>query len=109
MSAAERAMNALGEPTRRAILEQLRIGPRTVGELAVTLPVGRPAVSQHLKVLADAGLVLAEQRGTRRLYRLAPDGLDTLRAEVTRFWMAALAGLQREAAPPSEPDHPGTT
>ncbi len=100
-------MDALGEPMRRAILEQLRTGPHTVGELAQALPVGRPAVSQHLKVLGGAGLVLAQQRGTRRLYRLAPDGLDALRVEVTRFWMAALADLQREAAPPSGPQHPG--
>jgi DNA-binding transcriptional ArsR family regulator len=92
---AERAMDAMGEPTRRAIMGLLEGGPRTVGQLASHLPVGRPAVSQHLKVLAAAGLVRAEQDGTRRIYRLAPDGLDALRVEVTRFWMAALAGLQR--------------
>lgn len=107
MSGAERAFDAFGEPTRRAILEQLRDGPRTVGALAGVLPVGRPAVSQHLRVLADAGLVLVEQQGTRRIYRLAPDGLDALRVEVTRFWMAALSDLQREARGPGP--EPGRT
>lgn len=99
MSAAERALDALGEPTRRAILEQLRHGPRTVGGLAEHLPVGRPAVSQHLKVLKGAGLVVDEQHGTQRLYRLAPEGLESVRVEVTRFWMAALDGLQRQVPP----------
>lgn len=89
-------MDALGEPTRRLIVEALRHGPCTVGELAASLPVGRPAVSQHLKILAAAGLVEADQHGTRRLYRLAPAGLDAVRVEVTRFWMAALATLQQE-------------
>lgn len=89
-------MDALGEATRRSIVAVLQHGPQTVGELAAGLPVGRPAVSQHLKVLAAAGLVEVERHGTRRLYRLAPAGLDAVRVEVTRFWMAALAALQRE-------------
>jgi DNA-binding transcriptional ArsR family regulator len=102
---AERALDAMGEPTRRAIMAQLEAGPHTVGQLASHLPVGRPAVSQHLKVLAAAGLVRAEQEGTRRIYHLAPDGLDAVRVEVTRFWMAALAGLQRATdSPPTDDD-----
>ena len=84
-------MDALGDPTRRAIFERLREGPRAVGELAETLPVSRPAVSQHLKVLKEAGLVIDRQEGTRRLYRLAPDGLEALRAYLTTFWDAALS------------------
>jgi DNA-binding transcriptional ArsR family regulator len=105
---AARAMDAMGEPTRRAIMAQLEAGPRTVGELAAPLPVGRPAVSQHLKVLAAAGLVRAETVGTRRIYHLAPDGLEALRVEVTRFWMAALADLQRatDAVPSAEEPSP---
>lgn len=89
-------MDALGEPTRRSIVQALQHGPCTVGQLAACQPVGRPAVSQHLKVLAAAGLVVAEHHGTRRLYRLAPAGLDAVRVEVTRFWMAALAALEQE-------------
>src|SRR3954454_13049559 len=85
------AMDALGDPTRRAIFERLREGPRAVGELAATLPVSRPAVSQHLRVLKDAGLVLDRQEGTRRLYRLAPAGLEELRAYLGTFWDVALA------------------
>lgn len=89
-------MDALGEPTRRAIVQALQHRPYTVGEPADSLPVGRPAVSQHLKVLATAGLVVAEPEGTRRLYRLAPAGLDAVRVEVTRFWMASLATLEQQ-------------
>src|SRR5436309_394423 len=68
-------MDALGDPTRRAIFERLRGGPRAVGEIASELPVSRPAVSQHLRVLKDAGLVTERRNGTRRLYRLGPDGV----------------------------------
>lgn len=103
-------MDALGEPTRRSIVAVLQHGPRTVGELAAGLPVGRPAVSQHLKILGAAGLVVAEQHGTRRLYRLAPAGLDAVRVEITRFWMAALATLQRETRSTSvDDDEPGAS
>jgi DNA-binding transcriptional ArsR family regulator len=90
-------MDALGDPTRRAIFERLREGPRAVGELAETLPVSRPAVSQHLKVLKDAGLVLDRKEGTRRLYRLAPDGLEALRTYLGTFWDAALADFKAAA------------
>jgi DNA-binding transcriptional ArsR family regulator len=77
---------ALGDPTRRAIFEQLRGGPRSVGELAVSLPVSRPAVSQHLRVLREAGLVSHRKEGTRRLYRVAPQGLAELRDYLDAFW-----------------------
>ena len=74
------AMDALGDPTRRAIFERLQSGPRAVGELARELPVSRPAVSQHLKVLKDAGLVRDQADGTRRLYQIDPAGLAALRS-----------------------------
>jgi len=85
---------ALGDPTRRAIFERLAERPRAVGELASELPVSRPAVSQHLKVLKDAGLVVDEAVGTRRIYRLDPDGLRDLRAYLDHFWDQALAGFK---------------
>jgi DNA-binding transcriptional ArsR family regulator len=81
---------ALGDPTRRAIFERLADGPRAVGELASELPVSRPAVSQHLKVLKDAGLVVDRAAGNRRIYQLNPDGVGTLRAQLDRFWNQAL-------------------
>ncbi|MCZ6916327.1 MAG: metalloregulator ArsR/SmtB family transcription factor [Gemmatimonadetes bacterium] len=79
-------LDALADRTRRAVLEQLRQGPRSVGELAAKLPVSQPAVSQHLRVLREAGLVEAEPEGTRRIYRVSPAGLRTLRAYVDSFW-----------------------
>ena len=82
---------ALGDPTRRAIFEQLRAGPRSVGELAGTLPVSRPAVSQHLRVLREAGLVTDRKEGTRRLYRVAPQGVAELRDYLNGFWDEVLA------------------
>jgi DNA-binding transcriptional ArsR family regulator len=90
-------MDALGDPTRRAIFEQLRRGPRAVGEIASELPVSRPAVSQHLRVLKDAGLVMDRREGTRRLYRLDPDGLGELRDYFDGFWTEALAGFKAAA------------
>src|SRR4030095_8265051 len=87
------AMDALGDPTRRAIFEQLRQGPRAVGEIASELPVSRPAVSQHLRVLKEAGLVTERRDGTRRLYRLDPDGLGEGRPYFDGFWGAALAAV----------------
>ena len=90
-------MDALGDPTRRAIFEQLRRGPRPVGEIAAELPVSRPAVSQHLRVLKDAGLVTERRQGTRRLYRLDPDGLGELRDYFDDFWTEALAGFKAAA------------
>ncbi|HKC28865.1 MAG TPA: metalloregulator ArsR/SmtB family transcription factor [Jatrophihabitans sp.] len=84
-------LDALGDPTRRAIFERLVTRPRAVGELAGELPISRPAVSQHLKVLKSAGLVIDEAIGTRRVYRVDPDGLAALRAELDRYWTTALA------------------
>jgi DNA-binding transcriptional ArsR family regulator len=88
---------ALGDPTRRSIFERLRSGPRSVGELAEGLPVSRPAVSQHLRVLKHAGLVSDTRDGTRRLYRVDPRGLDELRAYFDRFWGDALERFAAEA------------
>jgi DNA-binding transcriptional ArsR family regulator len=91
------ALDALGDPTRRSILELLRHGPRPVGVLARELPVSRPAVSQHLRVLREAGLVTMTAEGTRRLYRVDPRGLALLHEELDAFWNEAL-GRFREAA-----------
>ncbi|KMW60359.1 Transcriptional regulator, ArsR family [Candidatus Rhodobacter oscarellae] len=88
---------ALADPTRRAILAELREAPCTVGRLAAGLPVSRPAVSQHLKVLSDAGLLAVEPHGTRRLYRLAPGGIDELRAYLDALWSDALSSFARRA------------
>ena len=82
---------ALGDPTRRAIFARLAEHPRAVGELASELPVSRPAVSQHLKVLKDAGLVVDRPAGNRRIYRLDPTGVEVLRAQLDSFWNQALA------------------
>lgn len=94
---AEAAFEALGHGTRRALLDRLATGPCTVGELALTVPVGRPAVSQHLKVLMAARLVAVEALGTRRVYRLEPEGLEILNAQIRRFWTASLAELKQAA------------
>jgi DNA-binding transcriptional ArsR family regulator len=85
---------ALGDPTRRAIFERLADRPRAVGELASELPVSRPAVSQHLKVLKDARLVVDRPEGNRRIYQLDPGGVGALRAELDRFWSKALAAYK---------------
>ncbi|HEV3172641.1 MAG TPA: metalloregulator ArsR/SmtB family transcription factor [Actinocrinis sp.] len=88
------ALGALGDPTRRAIIACLVERPRAVGELADELPVSRPAVSQHLKVLKGAGLVTERAAGTRRIYRLNPAGVAALRDQLETFWNRALAGYQ---------------
>jgi DNA-binding transcriptional ArsR family regulator len=88
---------ALGDPTRRAIFERVAEQPRAVGELARELPVSRPAVSQHLKVLKEAGLVLDRPVGNRRIYQLDPAGLEALRAQLDRFWTKALANYKAVA------------
>jgi DNA-binding transcriptional ArsR family regulator len=93
---------ALGDPTRRAIFERLADRPRAVGELASELPVSRPAVSQHLKVLRDAGLVLDRPAGTRRIYQLDPDGIGALRADLDRYWNKALAAYKVAVEQPTE-------
>jgi DNA-binding transcriptional ArsR family regulator len=90
-------LSALGDPTRRAIFEQLAERPRAVGELARELPVSRPAVSQHLKVLKDAGLVIDRRAGNRRIYQLDPNGVGDLRASLDHFWNQALAAFKTAA------------
>jgi DNA-binding transcriptional ArsR family regulator len=85
---------ALADPTRRAIFERLADRPQAVGDLASELPVSRPAVSQHLKVLKDARLVVDQRAGTRRIYRVDPDGLGALRAYLDHFWDQAMAGFK---------------
>jgi DNA-binding transcriptional ArsR family regulator len=99
-------MDALGDPTRRRIFERLRDGPRAVGELAAELPISRPAVSQHLRVLKEAGLVTERKDGTRRLYRVDPHGLTDLRQYFESFWDEALAAFAAaaEAEGPGEKD-----
>jgi DNA-binding transcriptional ArsR family regulator len=91
------AMEALGDATRREIMERLRGGPRPVGEIAAGLPVSRPAVSQHLRVLKEAGLVTERKDGTRRLYRIEPEAIADLRAYLDSFWEQALAGFKAAA------------
>jgi len=91
------AIAALADPTRRAIFERLREGPLAVGELARGLPVSRPAVSQHLRVLKEAGLVSERRNGTRRLYRIEPDGIAALRAYFDEFWSRALDAFKAAA------------
>ncbi|MGH8774095.1 MAG: ArsR/SmtB family transcription factor [Jiangellaceae bacterium] len=91
-------LDALGDPTRRAIVELLAGGPSPVGELAERLPVSRPAVSQHLGVLKAAGLVSDHAAGTRRIYRLTPGGPAELRAYLDRFWGNALASFAEAVA-----------
>jgi DNA-binding transcriptional ArsR family regulator len=94
--------DALGDPSRRAIVECLAERPRAVGELAAALPISRPAVSQHLKVLKDAGLVSDRAVGTRRVYRLNPAGVAALRDQLDTFWRRALSGYQDVIDQPTE-------
>ena len=100
-SAADAAFDALGDPMRRRLLELLHTGPRPVGELAGQLPIGRPAVSKHLRVLEGAGLVEHHSVGTRNLYALAPDGLVGVQQWLVGLWdtaLAAFAGYVSEQA-----------
>lgn len=90
----ENALLALADPTRRRVFEHLRERPRAVGEIAARMPVSRPAVSQHLKVLKQAGLVADEREGSRRIYRIDPDGLGELRRWLDGFWTDALAAFK---------------
>jgi DNA-binding transcriptional ArsR family regulator len=98
------SLAALADPTRREIFERLAERPRAVGELAQELPVSRPAVSQHLRVLSEAGLVVAHTQGTRRVYAAELDGLKDLRAYLDSFWNQALAAFKDvvESAPTEE-------
>ena len=91
------ALAALADPTRRRVFERLKSGPKAVGAIARGLPVSRPAVSQHLKVLKEAGLVTDRPEGTRRVYYIDPHGLGALRAWLDQFWDEALAAFQAEA------------
>jgi DNA-binding transcriptional ArsR family regulator len=89
------AIQALGDPTRRSIFERLRRGPRAVGELARELPVSRPAVSQHLRVLKEAGLVTEQRNGTRRIYGVDAQSVAELRDYFDEFWSDALESFKR--------------
>ena len=91
------AFAALADPTRRAVFERLADGPCAVGAIAARLPVSRPAVSQHLKVLKDAGLVVDEARGTSRIYRIDPAGLGPVRRWLDQQWDRSLANFKRLA------------
>jgi DNA-binding transcriptional ArsR family regulator len=93
-------MNALGDATRRAVLDRLRRGPLSVGDLAASMPVSRPAVSQHLRVLKEAGLVIDRQEGNRRIYSLDADGLSDLRRYFERLWDDVLLDFKNEVEKP---------
>jgi DNA-binding transcriptional ArsR family regulator len=101
---AEVGWEARGDPRRLAIVARLAERPRAVGELAEVLPISRPAVSQHLKVLKDAGLVSDRAEGTRRVYRLNPAGMSALRDQLETFWSRALNGYQDVVEQPTEED-----
>ena len=88
---------ALGDATRRAIFESLARGPKSVGELAAELPVSRPAVSQHLRVLKDAGLVTDRADGTRRIYQIRANGVQAIHAYLDQMWSQAMSAFQAEA------------
>ena len=92
----EFVLNALGDPTRRQIFERLRHAPSRVAALAAGLPISRPAVSQHLKILKEAGLVTDEAQGARRVYRVDPGGLGSLQAWLEGFWADARAAYEAE-------------
>ena len=92
----EKALSALADPTRRHVFERLRSGPKAVGAIAHGMPVSRPAVSQHLRALKEAGLVADRAEGTRRVYFIDPHGLGALRKWLDQFWDEALAAFQAE-------------
>ncbi len=98
----EAQLDALGDPTRGAILARLLEGPLAVGELASHFPVSRPAISQHLRILKDANLVLDQPQGNRRLYALNPEGFDSLRDYFDQFWSLALTAFKKKAEEPAE-------
>jgi DNA-binding transcriptional ArsR family regulator len=95
-------LTALADPTRRAIFERLAESPSAVGELARELPVSRPAVSQHLKVLKSAGLVIDQPVGTRHIYSVNPDGIETIRGYFDQFWRQALERFRAAATQQSQ-------
>jgi DNA-binding transcriptional ArsR family regulator len=92
----EQQLDALGDATRRAIVDRLLRGPVSVGKLAEEFPISRPAISQHLRVLKQANLVTDEASGTRRVYQLNPQGFETLRAYFDQFWTHALTAFQQK-------------
>ena len=98
MTYAIHTLDALADPTRRSILEKLRGGPCAVGEIAANLPISRPAVSQHLKLLKETGLVTERREGTRHYFTLAPEGLGELRAYIDGLWSDALAAFAAHVA-----------
>lgn len=100
--AAAKALDALGDPTRRAVFETLAIGPHPVWEIAAGLPVSRPAVSQHLRVLKEAGLVRDRRDGNRHVYSVNPEGLAALRDYLERHWDSALEAFEKAAAKANE-------
>jgi DNA-binding transcriptional ArsR family regulator len=104
---ADLALDALGDPTRRRVMELLRTGPRAVGDLAADLPVSRPAVSQHLRVLKGAGLVTSRPHGTRHLYAIDDEGLAAIRTYLETFWDDALSAFKDAAERPSGQRTPG--
>lgn len=93
----EDTITALADPTRRVIIDRLRMGPLPVGAIADGMTISRPAVSQHLRVLSDAGLLTVTPQGNRRLYAIAPDGVDELRRYLDTLWNDALAAFARAA------------
>jgi len=97
-------MSALGDPTRQAIFDRLSDGALPVGKLAAGMPISRPAVSQHLKVLRQVGLVRDQQIGTRRLYQVDPQGLAVLRTYLDQFWERSLAAFQSAAESGAKPE-----
>jgi DNA-binding transcriptional ArsR family regulator len=100
-------LGLLGDPTRRAIFEKLARGPLSVQQLADQLPISRPAVSQHLRVLRNGGLVESHAEGTRRIYRLDQDGVIALRAWLDGVWADALTGFHKTAEAPAPSTTPG--
>jgi DNA-binding transcriptional ArsR family regulator len=100
--AAVAALAALGDPTRRVIFERVATRPQSVSELARTMPVSRPAVSQHLRVLKDAGLVTDRPDGNRRIYRMNPNGVEHLRVYLDHFWNLAMAAFKTAVEQPSK-------
>jgi DNA-binding transcriptional ArsR family regulator len=98
-------LDALGDATRMAIFQKLSGGPIAVNELARAMPVSRPAVSQHLKVLKDAGLVMDSKDGTRRIYQLNPEGVARLRAHFDRMWTNAMSAFQQAVEKPDKGGH----
>jgi DNA-binding transcriptional ArsR family regulator len=106
MTYQDQQLDALGDPTRRAILARLSTGAISVGELARDFPISRPAISQHLRILKQANLVVDRPSGTRRLYQLNPEGFESLREYFDQFWGQALQAFQRKIEHEIKEDQP---